>query len=631
MYREARKKISFFKGKKINHKRRYASKMEVFLMNLVKRLKQFAIITLITWISLTIVGCTQTNSALTNPVAAKPDDPQTAIKIGGTSSDTGKSVNKAPVINLSLTKTSVGTGAELSLNAQALDPDGDKLTFAWSSSEGVFISNSGNNVVWKAPDTPMLASITCLVSDSKGAKTSAKAMVEVVGNTLYRLVVTANRDSLVAGSIAKNNNNMYTPLPGARVELVDSGEVGVTDSSGVVEFNINQTNKVATSTLVNVKCFDWEISYEATLKPLNGNKVLDSINFYPGFDGVTVAVAKGDSFAIKRGAVEVSTIENVYGERKPVPEVTVDIGSAQGMSSVKSGMALIPSPSVGNGEINLRLKKTGYQTIDGYKIPVSPDGVTLVKAQIEKANFTPNSVAILSWTKPYRSQKSFPVNGPFELGFGQPMEKESIFDDIALVIQNKKTGTVMTLDGASIKKHFRVNWIGSTILQLFPIRPLTPMTKYSMLIREWVAHTADGRILKNYNGMYGEFYTDSDPEPSIVSTTPVNGDENIGRSGPFVVNFDRPIKTSSLLDNLKIEITNLKTGSKVSIDGTSLETYFSITWKNQNTTLELVPYRMLQANNTYLIKVLSCNLKSETGKAVKDISNIWGQFKTSGL
>lgn len=600
-------------------------------MNLAKRLKQIIVLTLLVWLTFSIAGCTQTGAAsATNPVGASTD-PESTLNIGGTTNTSGKSANKAPVINLSLQKSSVGTGAELNLSAEALDPDGDKITFDWSSSEGVFVKNAGSSVVWKAPDMPTIASISCRVSDNSGAETTAYATIEVIGNSIYRLVVTADRAALVAGSIAKNDEQFYVPVPGARVELVDSGDVGVTDTNGAVEFNIDQTSGVATTTVVNVKCYDWDISYNATLKPAVGSKVMDSVNFYPGFDGITVAIAKGDSFAIKRGAVEVSTIENSYGEIKPIPEVTVDIGSSQGMSDLKLGVALVPSPTVSNGKINLRLVKTGYKTIDGYKIPVTPDGVTLVKAQIEKSNSTPTSTAILSWTKPYKSQKAFPVNGPFELGFGQPMEKETIFDDVSIMIQNKETGSVIALDGQGIKNNFRVEWAGNNVLRLYPLRPLKPLTKYSLIISRWTARAADGRIVKNYNGMYGEFYTDADPAPSIISTTPVNGDVSVGRSGPFVANFDRPMDTDTLLQDLSIEITNLKSGSKVLLDGYSIKSYFSITWKNQNTTLELVPYRMLQPNNSYLIKVLSCNLKSETGKAVSGISNLWGQFETGDL
>jgi hypothetical protein len=67
------------------------------------------------------------------------------------------------------------------------------------------------------------------------------------------------------------------------------------------------------------------------------------------------------------------------------------------------------------------------------------------------------------------------------------------------------------------------------------------------------------------------------------------------------------------------------------LDGISLRSNFSVSWKESNTLLELVPYRMLRADGSYLIRLNSCNLVSESGKKVVGFANLWGQFKTGNL
>jgi hypothetical protein len=324
-------------------------------------------------------------------------------------------------------------------------------------------------------------------------------------------------------------------------------------------------------------------------------------------------------------------VENAYGEIKPVAEVTVDAGSVQTFSARETGIALVNSISAANGEINLRLSKNGYQTIDGYRIPVALDGLTIVRARLDQTGSIPDTEAIISYTRPYNYQNAFPVSGPFEIGFGQPMEKENFFDDISLMIQNKSTGLTMALNGREIEKHFRIEWIGNTTIKLYPRQPLQGLTRYSLLISRLTARAVDGRMLKNYNGMYGEFVTDADAAPKILSTSPVNGSGEVGRTGPFVIRFDRSMLPESLYDDLEIEITNLKSNVKIIVDEVSLRSHFSVTWKEANTVLELVPYRMLAPDNPYLIRLNSCGLVSVSGKSAEGFENLWGQFTTGKL
>lgn len=591
-------------------------------------LKSIIYVIILAWVGMTVAGCSQTNSLSSNPVAAEVD-PESNLSIGDS---TSKGENFAPVVNLFADKSVVGTDAEVVIRAETLDPEGAQVEIAWNADSGNLISTADSRAVWQAPAVGTQATISCSATDPHGLVTKAEVKVEVLANGTYRLMVVADRSALPTGKVYSNSNDLYVPVSGARVEMPQLGLVGVTDSSGSVQFNIDQTDAVATATFAKVKHLDWEVNYIASLKPSAGvSSVMDSLSFAPGFDGVSVAVGRGDSFSLKRGAIEVMAVENTYGEFKPVAEVTVDAGSVQSVSAAGTGIALVNSISASNGEINLRLTKNGYQTIDGYRIPVALDGLTLVRARLDQSGKIPDTDAIISYTRPYNYQNSFPVSGPFEIGFGQAMEKETFFDDISLMIQNKSNGATLAMTGSEIKNHFRVEWSGNTAVRLYPRQPLQGLTRYSLLISRLTARAVDGRMLKNYNGMYGEFVTEADAVPRILSTSPVNGATDVGRTGPFVVRFDRSMMPESLYDNLEIEITNLQSNSRIVVDGASLKSHFSVVWKEANTVLELVPYRMLAVDNPYLIRLNRCGLVSVSGKSAEGFQNLWGQFKTGKL
>ncbi|MBU1107537.1 MAG: Ig-like domain-containing protein [Candidatus Riflebacteria bacterium] len=574
-----------------------------------------------------IAGCTSANSINSlNPAAA---DPEAELNIGDTTKTT--TTDLKPVVNIYAASNVVGPEAELMLRAEAIDPAGGQVTVEWEADAGNIISTDGSKAVWKAPTQSSSNIITCVATDVRGGTARADYTVDVVGNSTYRLTICADRTSVLTGRISADSTSPVVPIGGARIELTAIGEVGVSDSNGMVEFNIDQAQALATSTLVVVKHLGWEVSYNVSLLVGDGLRIIDELTFYPGYDGVSVAVARGDSFMFRRGMIEVTAVENSAGVFKPVAEVTIDAGANQALSDAGNGRASLSTNIVGNGETSIRLARGGYQTIEDYFVPISVDGLTLVNAQLAKVGSISELDAIISWTRPYNNQTAFPVSGPFEIGFGQPMEKSSIFNDISLMIQDKSRGTLIALSGTQIEQHFRPVWKSGTVLQLFPKQALSASTRYSMLISRWNARATDGRMLKTYEGLYGEFITDADPSPTIVSTSPKNGDTDIGRSGPFAIRFDRSMKPNSLYDNLKIEITNLDSGAKMVLDGTSLRSNFAVKWKESNTLLELVPYRMLRAGGAYLIRLKECNLVSESGKKVFGFENLWGQFKTGGL
>ncbi len=578
-----------------------------------------------------VAGCTSSNSISSlNATAADTEIDAEASISKGTASSTS-TITLAPVVNIYASKTTVGPQAEIDLRAEAVDPAGGKVDIAWEAKSGTFISTSGANAIWKAPLESSSNKIACIATDVRGKSTRAEVAVEVIGNAVYRLVLTADRSSIVTSRVSANATTMYVPIAGARVEIAGFGSSGVTDAAGMVEFNLDQAENVASSAQVSVSYYDWEAAFVASLAAPEGTRIVDNITFYPGYDSVSVAVGRGDSFLLKRGMIEVTALENSAGVIKPVAEVTVDAGARQAVSAQTDGRALVSSTSAGNSDVSLRLSRSGYQTIEGYSVPVAIDGVTLVRARLARTGTIADSQAIISYVKPFNGQTAFPIAGPFIIGFGQPMEKASIFDNVNLMIENKATGSLVSLTGPDILRRFRVEWEGDTVLKLYPTSKLRADTRYSLLISRWEAHAADSRLLKSYAGMYGEFTTDVDPTPSILSTSPTNGATGVGRSGPFTITFDRSMKPESIYSGLEIEITSLESGTRLVVDGSGIKSHFAVTWKNGNRQLELVPYRMLRANSSYLIRLNKCGLVSETGKGINDFARLWGQFQTGSL
>ncbi|HNW35742.1 MAG TPA: Ig-like domain-containing protein, partial [Candidatus Ozemobacteraceae bacterium] len=187
------------------------------------------------------------------------------------------------------------------------------------------------------------------------------------------------------------------------------------------------------------------------------------------------------------------------------------------------------------------------------------------------------------------------------------------------------------INGPSVGTHFTAKWIGNTILQLAPKQPMAALKQYRLMLTRWGARTLDGRVLKSYGGMFASFTTDADPAPTVVSTSPRNGSTGVSRSGPFLIRFDRPMDSSSLLTNLALVISDVETGSRISLNGTTLESEFSIAWSEDNTLLSLVPRRTLKANASYLVRITSADLKSRSGRVVQGISQLWAQFTTGDL
>jgi len=575
-------------------------------------------------------GCTTETSVLRsdNPVASTTEsEDQTSLEQFVVASGTGVvPTNQKPLLTLRSSDSLVGFGNSLTLVAEAVDPDGDPLYYHWNASEGTFISQTGNRATWKAPEKTSEVELTCQVEDHKGGVADGKIKISVVGGRTYVLQLTMSRTSLLSGSRGEGVSGEWMPVPQARVAFPGLKQVLVSDQEGKVTVDLDAGATLASQTEVQVQYLEWEVRFQTTFSASERLKT-DQIQFFPGYDGMSIAMARGDSFASRKGGIEVTAVEQKNGQVELVREFVVEAGASKQTS--ETGRAFLAA-SIGGGEVSFKLTKPGYADLTGVTIPVALDGVTLVMAAVRPAGKVPTGEAFISWTRPYNGERAVAVTGPLQIGFGQPMEQATVFDDIEMTIQ-ESGGNTAVLRGPDILRRFSLDWAGPAHLRLYPKNPLGALKRYSVLVTRWNARAADGRLLKNYGGMFGVFTTDVDPSPGISATSPRNGDTGVGRSGPFVIRFDRAMDPRSLTAGLTMEITNLGTGSLVRVDGTSFAKEFSAVWSEGNTLLSLVPRRTLKAGTSYLVRLLATGLTSESGKRVEGFDHIWGQFTTGEL
>jgi len=91
-------------------------------------------------------------------------------------------VNQPPIIvSLVADPSSVKTNEISNLTATATDPEGDTLTYSWSSTGGSIQSTSNNTAIWKAPEQAVGCTITVSVSDGHNPAVTKNVAITVEG------------------------------------------------------------------------------------------------------------------------------------------------------------------------------------------------------------------------------------------------------------------------------------------------------------------------------------------------------------------------------------------------------------------------------------------------------------------
>ncbi|MFA5079882.1 MAG: PKD domain-containing protein [Dehalococcoidia bacterium] len=119
------------------------------------------------------------------------------------------SSNRAPAISsLSANPVNVTPGGSTVITCVASDPDGDIVRFSWSAGDGS-ISGTGNRVTWISPNKNGDISITCTVSDGKGAESKQTILVNVTPSTSEITLKLVRQESGTVSSTGDRDTTRY--------------------------------------------------------------------------------------------------------------------------------------------------------------------------------------------------------------------------------------------------------------------------------------------------------------------------------------------------------------------------------------------------------------------------------------
>ena len=145
-------------------------------------------------------------------------------------------VNQSPVITLfKLTpNTKIKTGDSIVASAQATDPEGDDLTYAWSATHGIFSSFNGATVNWTAPLEAGSGEIILTVSDTEDNEVIRSSFVS------WSDAASLDEEFTVRARIGNDVSNS-NDIEGVTVVLHGTDNISIeqvlmTDENGIANF-----------------------------------------------------------------------------------------------------------------------------------------------------------------------------------------------------------------------------------------------------------------------------------------------------------------------------------------------------------------------------------------------------------
>ncbi|MBN1691837.1 MAG: hypothetical protein JW901_12550 [Dehalococcoidia bacterium] len=119
------------------------------------------------------------------------------------------SSNRSPAItSLSASPVNVTPGGSTIITCVANDPDGDIIRYSWSAGDGT-ISGTGNRVSWISPNKNGDISISCTVSDGKGAESRQTILVNVSPSSSEITLKQVRQESGTVSSTGDKDTTRY--------------------------------------------------------------------------------------------------------------------------------------------------------------------------------------------------------------------------------------------------------------------------------------------------------------------------------------------------------------------------------------------------------------------------------------
>jgi outer membrane immunogenic protein len=122
--------------------------------------------------------------------------------------------NRRPIVSCSASKNSVVSGEPVTITATASDPDGDPLTYSWTTSSGR-ISGSGPTAQLDTTNAQGAATVTVTVDDGRGGTASCSSTIDVRPRSLtlrsvYFVVGQPTKKNPNAGLLASQQQTLQT-------------------------------------------------------------------------------------------------------------------------------------------------------------------------------------------------------------------------------------------------------------------------------------------------------------------------------------------------------------------------------------------------------------------------------------
>ena len=128
-------------------------------------------------------------------------------------------INQAPIINnIQKSVAYTNTNGAVQFTCNATDPNGDPITYLWSSNVGSFNNNSNKTVSWTAPITEGIYTITVVATDNGNLSTQATTTILVKnfniaqGNLIAYYPFSGNTDDVSGNALnGQSSGIVYVP------------------------------------------------------------------------------------------------------------------------------------------------------------------------------------------------------------------------------------------------------------------------------------------------------------------------------------------------------------------------------------------------------------------------------------